>query len=107
MDSTAEKPARRTGQSGDKIELAASQLNDNERAVVGALYEDMNPLSIVALATVAFPSQPPSRASSWARNSLRRLVRGDWIEKMGRGTYALTEKGRAGYLSEQPTTAQA
>lgn len=101
------KPSRRTGQSGDKIDLQPSKLNDNERHIVRTLFEDANPLSIVALANSAFPQQPPNQASSWVRNSLRRLVRGDWVEKLGRGTYTLSTLGRDRWTVESSTTQNA
>lgn len=35
-----------------------------------------------------------SQAQSYARNSVRRLIRDGWVEQVGRGTYRLTKTGK-------------
>jgi hypothetical protein len=91
-----------SGQSGPPLELVKSKLNGKEEKVVAFLLEDANPVPINALATQCFGDwpevletpKPASTANSWVRNSLRRLARAKWVEKVGRGTYRLTEQGR-------------
>jgi hypothetical protein len=83
-----------SGQSGPPLELAKAKLNDKEEKVVTVLLADVNPVPINALATNCFSDQTSSTANSWVRNSLRRLVRAKWVEKVGKGTYRLTDKGR-------------
>ena len=93
----SKKPRSETptsGQSGPPLELVKGKLNKKEDRVVSVLLEDANPVPINALATNCFSDQTSSMANSWVRNSLRRLVRAKWVEKVGKGTYRLTEKGR-------------
>lgn len=83
-----------SGQSGPPLQLTAEGLNDKEILVLKGLNADINPLAINALASSCFAEQPSSKANSWVRNSLRRLVRGSWVTKVGKGTYRLTDTGR-------------
>jgi hypothetical protein len=106
--SSKDKPT--TGQSGPAIELAKEDLNSKELRIVTVLSEDANPLPITALAAACFKEESAAKANSWIRNSLRRPVRGKWIEKMGRGTYRLTQTGKdrlAGIAPPPPPPAPA
>lgn len=84
-----------SGQSGPPLKLTKEGLNEKEFRVLTVLAADLNPLPINALATTSFPEQTTIKANSWVRNSLRRLVRGSWVEKVGKGTYRPTESGRS------------
>jgi outer membrane biosynthesis protein TonB len=105
------KPARKkaaqptSGQSGPPVDLAKDKLNSKESRVVAVLAGDANPVPINALATNCFADQASSKANSWVRNSLRRLVRGKWVDKVGKGTYRLSNTGRA-LLESQAAAAQ-
>lgn len=85
-----------SGQSAPPIEsLPFDALNKKEKKVVGCFVARTarEVLTIEDLADVAFPSQPAKRANSWVRNSLRRLIRARWLEKVTPGEYRLS-KGR-------------
>jgi len=84
-----------SGQSGPPLDLVKAKLNDKEEKVVAVLLEDANPVPINALATNCFSDKSAGQANSWVRNSLRRLVRAKWAEKVGKGTYRLTSTGKA------------
>lgn len=91
----AKKPV--SGQSGPAIEsLPWSALNKKEKRVVGCfeLEGEGEIRTIESLAKEAFPHQPAKKANSWVRNSLRRPVRANWLEKVKPGEYRLTEAGR-------------
>jgi len=96
-----------SGQSGPSLDLTKDKLNDKEQRVVKVLFEDANPVAINALATNCFSSQPAKTANSWVRNSLRRLARGKWTEKVGKGTYRLTDLGRQRWENSAPAAAPA
>lgn len=85
-----------SGQSGPPLTLVKEKLNSKETKVVASLQDDANPVAINGLAAACFSNQSAKTANSWVRNSLRRLVRGKWVEKVGKGTYRLTEAGRNG-----------
>lgn len=95
-----------SGQSGPPLDLSKDKLNDKETKVVAVLQDDANPVAINALATTCFSEKSAKVANSWVRNSLRRLVRGKWVEKIGKGTYRLTETGRNGVagVAKTPST---
>lgn len=85
-----------SGQSAPPIEsLPFDALNKKEKKVVGCFVarSAREVLTIEDLADGAFPSQPAKRANSWVRNSLRRLIRARWLEKVTPGEYRLS-KGR-------------
>lgn len=92
--STSPKNPPVSGQSGKPLDLEAQDLNSKEGCVVAALAGDVNPAPINALAAICFPNEG-AKANSWVRNSLRRLVRARWVEKVGTGTYRLTDEGRS------------
>jgi hypothetical protein len=107
----ASKPAKKaasspsSGQSGPAVDLLRDRLNDKEIRVVTVLSGDLNPVPINALATNCFADQPVTQANSWVRNSLRRLVRGKWVDKVGKGTYRLSDVGRGRFLAPQTQVA--
>lgn len=84
------KPTGRGGQRGSKI--ASLTPNPNEAAVFTQLNRANEPWSLSELAAKAFPNVEPQTANSWVRNSLRRLVRAEWVEKVGDGTYRTNQK---------------
>lgn len=89
-----------TGQSGPQIDgLTWNDLNKKERLLVGCfdLEGDREVRTIDTLAEAAFKSKAKNlaQANSWARNSLRRLMRsGKWLEKVEPGKYRLTAYAR-------------
>jgi hypothetical protein len=92
----------KSGQSGKPTDLYKARLNAKELLVVGVLHGDANPFPINALATNCFSDQTASKANSWVRNCLRRLVRGKWVEKTGKGTYILTDHGKERFEKNTP-----
>lgn len=89
-----------TGQSGPTIEeLPWDSLNRKEKLLIGCfnLEGEREVRSIGELAVAAFKTKAKNlaQANSWARNSLRRLMRsGKWLEKVEPGKYRLTPGGR-------------
>lgn len=97
------------GQTGPELKLHFSELTDNEKKLVGVLNQAGRPiLSIKELVKkCGWSSLGPSgstpdtftgkvRGNSRVRNTLRRLVRSNWVEnaeERGKGTYRLTKKG--------------
>lgn len=92
------------GQGGAPIELVKSKLNDKELRVSAVLYNSLSPTPLNALSAESFPTESAKQANSWVRNSLRRLARGRWIDKVGPGTYRLSDHGRTRYdaVTEEP-----
>jgi hypothetical protein len=84
-----------TGQSGSPLDLVKAKLNDKETKVIEVLDGDANPVALTVLAAAAFSGLPTVQANSWTRNSLRRLVRGKWVQKVGKGTYRMTDLGHS------------
>lgn len=88
----------RSGQSGPRIELAREKMNPKELRVLTVLNGggkgERKATELSALANKCFASKGKKKANSWVRNSLRRLVRGGWVEKSDSGTYKISEKGR-------------
>jgi len=89
----APKKAPASGQSGPSLDLKAKPLNLKEEKVLGALANGAGQLTLTELSAL-FKGKKKSQANSWARNSLRRLVRGGLVKKVGRGTYEATAKGK-------------
>jgi hypothetical protein len=86
------------GQNGPLVDLPLAKLSDKERAVIDVLSEGVltgprNTFTLKEIAEQAFPKQA-KKAYSWTRNSMRRLCRGALVEKMGTGSYRLSEPGR-------------
>jgi len=74
-----------SGQSGPPLDLREADLNPKEVRVLRALSEG-GQQTLKELEGV-FSGEPSSRANSWARNALRRLVRGGLVRRVGKGTY--------------------
>ncbi len=86
-----------SGQSGPPItDLSVDKLNDKEMKVMSvfSLKGERESLTITQLAKGAWPTNTQGKSNSWTRNSLRRLVRGGFIEKLKRGLYRISIKGR-------------
>ena len=91
-------PKISSGQGGPTISLEIGDLNSKERKVLDAFAlptegSTREAKSIQDLAKV-FAKQAGSktRANSWTRNSLRRLVRGGLVDKAARGNFRLSAK---------------
>lgn len=90
-----------SGQSGPPIDLKWEKMNDKEQALIKFLYGSgtgARPIATIStLASECFfgKADTVAQANSWTRNSLRRLVRGEWVEKFVRGSFRITTKGRA------------
>lgn len=77
-----------SGQSGPKIQLLPlEKMNDKERAVYQAVARNKK-ISLEDIAAKCFANKG-KKSNSWARNSLRRLVRAGLVKKIGRGEYAI------------------
>lgn len=69
-------------------------LSPKERRILRAFKWARNgKRTLTELAERCWSSLNPVKANSWTRNSIRRLVAGSYIEKVGKGTYRLTEIG--------------
>lgn len=82
------------GQKGVPLDLPVEYMNPNELAVLrcfGLRDGYRTTLSITEIADKAFPKKSEKRANSWVRNSLRRLVRGSWLESIDRGVFRFTQ----------------
>ena len=111
--------ASKTGQTGPTIEVAYEDLNRKEQKVLAAIDPEKKgtrPLKkIQEIGDEAFTGMKHAnqeKRNSWTRNSLRRLVRSEFVEhgeEKGDGTYRITEKGRkrvARALSQEAATAK-
>ena len=95
------KKAPSSGQSGPSLDgLEYEKLNANEKKLVDKLASESESsganatLSIEDLAKVfARSASDTKQANSWTRNALRRLVRGNFVSKVERGSYRLTRRG--------------
>lgn len=85
--SASEASGRSFGQSGPKIDLTTAKLNQKELAVLNALNERAGSMTIGEIAEECFKGVPSSVANSMVRNALRRLVRGEAVEKVEKGVY--------------------
>lgn len=94
------KQASGYGQHGDRLVIHPSKLNENERRVWHRLVRaGRNTLTLDQLGVCfAKLAGDETRANSWARNSLRRLVRGGFVEAVGRGLY---RAGQPHFLAEE------
>jgi len=90
-------PKRHYGQSAGPIEVAYTDLNKNEKKVLGCFEAKGHRKAhhLKELAAAAFPSKKAVQANSWVRNSMRRLVRGGLVENLSLGQYRVTDTGRA------------
>lgn len=90
------------GQKATPLELPLDRMNEKERAVLN-VFNPTGPrgwYNITTLAQWAFPVENhkhAGRANSWVRNSLRRLVRGGWVEhpsKEHKGVFRLSQRAK-------------
>lgn len=81
----SKKRASVTGQSGPPISIAKDKLNDKEQKVLEMLESTPSALGLKYIAERCWPGE--KKANSWVRNSLRRLVRASFAEKVGKGLY--------------------
>lgn len=111
----AREPQQGQGQNGPKGVFPWKVLNQKEKAVLRALNGTgkgrRKIMSLEDLAEECFMSEArdPEQANSWVRNSLRRLVRGEWVENMNPGVYRICKgegrtKVRRKYLSTSDTS---
>lgn len=93
------KTAPHSGQSGPALEgLEYEKLNANEKKLIDKLAAESTEanavLTIEDLAKVFSRSATDTKqANSWTRNALRRLIRGNFVTKVERGSYKLTRRG--------------
>jgi hypothetical protein len=90
-----EAPKSKQGQGGPALDVAYADLNGNERRVLDLLLGDTEPRTLANMAAAAFARLDPAQAGSWVRNALRKLVRGTWVEKVGKGEYRVTADARS------------
>ena len=96
---SARKDKPTTGQSAPHVNVDLDALNDKELKVLGAVNgkgEGAREEITIPNLTKVFKNTAATKAqaNSWVRNSLRRLVTGEYVEKLQRGVYRMTEKGR-------------
>lgn len=77
-----------SGQSGPKIKLEESKLTEKEAKVLAVVRGTKGShAELKNLGDLSFPGLEKTQANSWVRNSLRRLVRGSFVKKIGKGQY--------------------
>lgn len=87
------RPAPTTGQSGPPINLPLEECNEGELKVLTLLNgEGRGDRPVLGIQEMTKLGK--FKADHWVRNALRDLVRGSWVEKVGRGTYQMTILGR-------------
>lgn len=97
---SSEGPRTGQGQSGPPLELPWKALNPKERDVLRALNGTgrgpRRKMTLEELAEECFAkdASTPEQANSWVRNSMRRLVRGSWVDKVEPGVYRISTKQR-------------
>jgi hypothetical protein len=92
--SKAAKAKSNQGQNGAPLDLAVDDMNPGEKKVLAFLYSNKGERKAYTLSEITKSCFRKSPGTSWARNALRRLVRGAWAEKYERGTYRITDKAR-------------
>lgn len=107
MSTKQESPKSKQGQRGKKYDLPFEDLTKNEKRVVLALAETSEPVLTIKelVEECGWKSLRASnsndefkghaRGNSRVRNTLRRLVKGRWVQhasKYGDGRYKLTER---------------
>jgi len=86
-------------QTSESMQVVFGKLNDHEQAIVDLLSAKGRPLlKINEIGTQLgwFEALGKDKGSSRVRNSLRRLVRGNWLahgKDIGDGSYRLTKQG--------------
>ena len=110
MSKSKEQPTSKQGQLGKKYDLPIEELTSNEKKVVNALAS--SPESILTISELVESLgwnrlrasgqneefKGHARGNSRVRNTLRRLVKGRWVQhasKYGDGRYKLTERAVA------------
>jgi hypothetical protein len=96
-----ERPPPTTGQSGPEVEVPYDELNSTELLLVGLLDDGGDgqraSFSVESMGEAIMEKdrdESAPRAKLLARNALRRLVCGGWVERVERARYRITEKGR-------------
>lgn len=94
-----------SGQSGPRIEIEVGDLNRKERRVLFLLLGDddasRETYTLGEMADALWAkSKGPAVANSWVRNSLRRLVRAGYVEKVAPGCYRVSASGRSKIVSD-------
>lgn len=91
-----DKPS--SGQSGPSLDLPVEKISAKEMKIVEVLDGEgagtREIWTIDELAEECFKSKSKKQGNSWVRNSLRRLVRGNVVEKVERGQYRISDSGR-------------
>lgn len=97
-DAEPEDPLKpTTGQSGPALDLRVSDLNEKEVMVLRFLDgkdSKFRPYWLEEIAVGCWKKELLKTANSWTRNSLRRLVRADFVTRVERGAYQISPKGR-------------
>jgi hypothetical protein len=95
------RPKPSSGQSAPEREIPWNELNEDEGVLVQMLAaEDRRAPRSVEWLAEAFDDSGKheyNHAKLRARNAVRRLVQGGWVERVERGTYQLTESGKRRY----------
>ena len=88
------RPKPSTGQSAPERLIKYEDLTDNEKAIIaaskGGKKEAARPWRDVEYYSELFDADNPKLV---ARNTIRRLIPGGWLERGERGKYRLTENG--------------
>lgn len=87
------RPTPTTGQSADERELPVESLNDDETEVVRMLNGGKKGSGSRETRSVEWLSDGLDSKLA-VRNALRRLVSCGWVERVDRGQYRISEKGR-------------
>jgi len=110
--SVAKKRRARVSETPDAV-IKAKVGSGNARVLSNLVLEDFNAKEVLVLRQLQTQAQPltiqilselcfrdlDSKRTSWARNSLRRLVRDGAVEQVGRGLYAITQGGKQLFTS--------
>lgn len=96
---TGRKNKASTGQSAPHEEVKTDELNDKETKLAlfingdgKGVRADVNLSDMTKVFTKSASTK--AQAYSWVRNSIRRLITGEFVEKISRGVFRVTEKGR-------------
>lgn len=91
------RPDPTTGQSAPERELAYDAFNEDEEDMIKLLdgKKSEGPRETRSVAYLAESvDDDDDRAKLRVRNAMRRLVQGGWVERVDRGKYRISEKGR-------------
>jgi predicted transcriptional regulator len=84
----------------------AAGLNAKERAVLALLRRRHTQMHLEEIGATCFRDQPPEKANSWARNSLRKLVANNLVRRTGAGIYAAIDPTTASDQDEAGSAAR-